>query len=348
MEKHSFVKEDFYLITNADEIIRDRDGIVPCRLRSAAFSSLPKDLAVRAKEANGMELCFETNARTLAVTLEVLNPAVRDDGSLSFMELSAGDLTVCGFHPVYFRKGMQRIVFTIAPHAQEGVYRLSLPHGMVIRLVTIETDDSAYLKKSLDYMMDLSAKPVWIAYGPPEAVSMTMPSASWTKLVSHAVDILPVTMDFGGAVIFDEQFTQYLAARADWSLFSFLLDEAAVASYAGDTKRFHADYTRIIGTLRKTHPDHPILCISPLWSSSDAAAAVRGDAAPLAPYRDAIRNVMKNRLLEDHNLYFLEGTTVIEHNHGLCDDYLTLNGYGHVRMANAVSAVFKEAMKKKK
>lgn len=342
MQKHYFAREDFYVITNAEEIVKDKDGIVPLRIKGAVCTELPL-LREHSRMATGMEIAFETNSKTVALTFEVLT-SERPKGSadISPLECIAGEMTSGGFHAAEFRRGMQRAVFTVRPTADEGVYRIVLAPGAVMRLITLEIDDSSYIKKPFEYMVELSGRAGWCVYGPPiVSPSAVRPfSATHAAIASRVMDLLPVTLDLGAFMFTEEAVVQYLATRSDWQMISIAVGADVVSAFGTDVKKFHAAYERALRTLRAVHVRHPIICITPFWSPLDRTGGL------VEEYREAIRGTVKARILADRDLYFIEGSSIIMGPRGLMDDGASTDAFGEMIYTEALIGVFREIAKK--
>ncbi|MEK6794354.1 MAG: hypothetical protein AABZ39_06235 [Spirochaetota bacterium] len=342
MQKHYFAREDFYVITNAEEIAKDKDGIVPLRIKSAVCAELPL-LTEYSRMATGMEIAFETNSKTIALTFEIL-ASVRPKGSadISPIECIAGEMTTSGFHAAEFKRGMQRAVFTIRPSADEGIYRIVLAPGAIMRLHTLEIDDNAYLKKPFEYMVELSGRAGWLVYGPPIVSPATVRafSATHAAIASRVMDLLPVTLDLGAFMFTEEAVVQYLATRSDWQMISIAIGPEVIAAFGTDVKKFHAAYERALRTLRAVHVRHPIICMTPFWSPLDRTGGI------VEEYREAIRGTIKSRILADRDIYFIEGSSIIMGPRGLLDDGASTDAFGEMIYTEALIGVFREIAKK--
>jgi len=118
--------------------------------------------------------------------------------------------------------------------------------------------------------------------------------------------------------------------------FDLLIVALGVNDWQG--KRLPEDYSKnmeaFLDQVRKLRPDIPVYVISPLWVA-DAWGKRIHEKYPLDTYRKQLESLVKNRNETDHNLHYIGGTNLIEHDEAFFDPVqVHPNDNGFIQMAN--------------
>ena len=170
-----------------------------------------------------------------------------------------------------------------------------------------------------------------------QGVGAARPGMGYASILGRLMNIDHVNLGFGGA---GKAEAEVIALVTQIDACCYLLDLGK--SYGQQTSEA---YAAMLTTLRRAHPDTPIVCITPIFSSREFYNNPYVDLSHHA--RTVVRESVKARVAHGDELLFLvEGQTLLSSQDcdGLSSDGVHPNDLGHSRIAERLRPALEKAL----
>lgn len=274
------------------------------RLPAASQDQFPPPVWNLAKSPSGARIRFRTDATTLAVRLEYPSPPnmanmhafgqtgvdLYTDGSYRGTSIADKDAAP--------GKIYEHLYFRSRPRAwREAELYLSLYKPVKVTAVGVDRD--AHFEKAKAFAVP---KPV-VFYGTSitQGGCASRPGMSYQAILGRLLNIDFVNLGFSGNGK-GEPVVATTVSHIDASC--FVLD---FAQNNGTLASLRQVYGPFLDTVRRAHPQTPVLSITPIYSTREGTAETEHEAM-----RDHIRQVVSQRIASgDRNLQLVEGTDLL-------------------------------------
>ncbi len=204
------------------------------------------------------------------------------------------------------------------------IVTINLPRNDHLLSMEIGVDDTATVEESLEYTI---ASPI-VFYGSSitEGGCASRAGNAYTSIVSRWLDADYCNFGFSGSARGEQIFAQYLASLTDISAFVYDYDHNA-----NDVKQLFDTHEAFFKTVRKAHPNLPILIMSRPDTDIDKKDAQARKEVIFTTYSNAKKQ-------GDQNVWFLDGETFFgTYGRAECTvDGTHPNALGFMRMAEKV------------
>lgn len=212
------------------------------------------------------------------------------------------------------------------------IVTINLPRNDHLLSMEIGIDDTAKMEEAPAYTI---TSPV-IFYGSSitEGGCASRAGNAYTSIVCRWLDADYYNYGFSGSARGEQEFARYLAGLNDMSVLVYDYDHNA-----NDVRQLSDTHEAFFQTVRKAHPNLPILMMSRPDTDKDAADARARKEVIYTTYSNA-----KNR--GDENVWFLDGETFFgTHGRAECTvDGTHPNALGFMRMAEKVYPVLSDIL----
>jgi lysophospholipase L1-like esterase len=284
------------------------------RLPAASQEKFPPPVWNLAKSPSGARVRFRTDATTVAIRLEYPSPPSMNN--MHAFGQTGVDLYAEGVYrgtaiadkDAKPGKIYEHAYFSAQPQRWRDM-TVYLALYKPVKVIGIGVDSEARFEKPRSFAIP---KPV-VFYGTSitQGGCASRPGMSYQAIAARALNIDFVNLGFSGNGKGEPEVAAAVS-RIDASC--FVLD---FAQNNGTVKSLREVYGPFLDTLRKAHPDTPILAITPIYSVREAAGQTENDGM-----REHIRQVVSQRIgAGDRNLQIVEGTDLLgpERGDGLVD-----------------------------
>ena len=228
----------------------------------------------------------------------------------------------------------EAVCFTGAPREPKEV-AVYLPLRHELQVTEYGTDADAKCEKPESPIRDLPL----VLYGSSVAqgIGSARPAMSYASVLGRSMNADLVNLGFGGAGKAEPDVVDLVAQI---HACCYLLDLGK--SYG---RQSAAAYTAMMTTLRQTHPDTPIVCITPIFSSREFYSEPYVDLSRHT--RTVVREATAERLARGDSLVFLvEGEALLspEDSDGLTRDGVHPNDLGHWLIAERLQPTVEKAL----
>ncbi len=169
-----------------------------------------------------------------------------------------------------------------------------------------------------------------------QGASVTRPGVAYPTLLTLALDANCYNLGFSGSAKGEQSIAEYIASM---NISAFVMDYDYNAPDTDHLKATHYDFYK---TVRKAHPDIPVILLSHPYYKEATEEDEKRVAIVKETYDKAISEGDKNIYFIDSEAYFPEGYRSI-----VTVDNLHPNDIGHLLMAEAVYPVLKAALENK-
>ncbi|MBI1955372.1 MAG: hypothetical protein HYS38_03165 [Acidobacteria bacterium] len=323
---------------------------VPKRWRD----QFPEQTANAALAPAGVVLGVATNARTVALRISV--PPRRESGQQQAQQGSGPPRppvpSPTGFD--VYRSG--QFVKSVEPSKEAGVQELAVydnPSGNNVELSILFPGGNSFLVNGVGFSSGSQYGPPRIAARPrvlfhgdsiTQGTGTSHPRNTFVWVVCERLGCDPINLGFGGSAWGDKPVADYIASRQDWNVLVVAFGTNTYRRAQETPEQFGKTYDTFLSTIRATHPDVPILCITPLWRGADGTEEKNQAGYTHQQYRDAVTQVVKRRQASDSNLHLLEGKELVPQNL-LNADQVHPNDEGAAKLAAAVATELKPLLR---
>ena len=274
------------------------------RLPAASQEKFPPPVWNLAKSPSGARVRFRTDATALAIRLEY--PSAPNMSNMHAFGQTGVDLYADGVYrgtaiadkDAKPGKIYEHAYFSGQPRTwREMTVYLSLYKP--VKVIGIGVDREARFEKARGFAIP---KPV-VFYGTSitQGGCASRPGMSYQAIAGRLLNIDFVNLGFSGNGK-GEPDVAAAVARIDASC--FVLDFAQNNATVNSLREVYGPF---LDTLRKAHPDTPILAITPIYSAREAVGATEHEGM-----REHIRQVVSQRIgAGDRNLQVVEGTDLL-------------------------------------
>lgn len=274
------------------------------RLPAASQDKFPQPVWNLAKSPSGGRIRVRTDAAMLAVRLEYPSPS--NMSNMHAFGQTGVDLYVDGAYrgtaiadkDAKPGKIYEHVYFSARPRVWRDM-TLYLSLYKPVKIISVGVDSKARFEKAASFA---APKPV-VFYGTSitQGGCASRPGMSYQAILGRMLNIDFVNLGFSGNGK-GEPDVAAAVSQIDASCFvlDFAQNNATVAS-------LREVYGPFIDTLRKAHPDIPVLSITPIFSTREAMGGTEHEGM-----REHIRQVVSRRIGEgDRNLQLVEGTDLL-------------------------------------
>ena len=180
---------------------------------------------------------------------------------------------------------------------------------------------------------------------------VTSPRETYVWQTCEMANCQPLNLGFGGSAWTDVAVADYIASRKDWDVLVLMLGTNSFGGNDSAGKRetlaqYRDKYDAFLNSVRAKYPAKPILCITPILTRQDIIHQANKNGDLPQAYRETIQQVVEQRQLRDHNLYFLDGLKLINDPiYLLVIDQVHPNVGGSLKMAEGIAATLKPILK---
>ena len=272
----------------------------PWRIDASRQRLFEPALIQRQRDAVGVRLSLMSDTTTLAIgvdpCLEVAASEPRDQWTF--------DLLVDGVkhQRVTPDRKPGELVFQ-GWSAGEHRFELYLYQMSPIRITSVAVDDSAQVRAFAD------DRPKWLVYGSSitQCGQAAGPSETWPALVATELNLNHTNIGYGGNANLDLVAARMMAQMpADYISICFNVNNYGVYT----SRIWRAAVIGFILTVREGHPDVPIACVSPIFSSRFKDTPSKTDMT-LPFMREQVADAIDAlRELGDTQLHYVDGLDV--------------------------------------
>ena len=176
---------------------------------------------------------------------------------------------------------------------------------------------------------------------------VTSPRETYCWQVAEQLNCVGINNGFGGTAWADNIVAQAIASRSDWDVLVIMLGTNSFGGTDAYGKpetaaQYAAKYDAFIDTIRESHPQKPILCVTPILNRADLDRGGNQNGETPELYRAGIIRVVNERQKSDANLHLADGLAMVNDPlFLLVTDRVHPNDVGMNRIANGVAAVLK-------
>lgn len=298
------------------------------RLPMAVAKSVSDGVATLSDRTAGIRVRFSTDAKTIVLRIvapraEIMpHMALCGQAGFDIYEDSCGESRFVGaFLPPEFKDGY---ITSVELHGS-GMrsFTVNFPLYNTVTSVEVGLDKAAKLGAGENY---IEGKPV-LYYGSSitQGACASRPGNAYQAIISRRLNRDFVNLGFSGNALGEQAMAEYIAAQ---EISAFVCDYDHNAPTALHLEQTHFAF---YATIRKSHPDIPIILVSrPDFSPTEAECHER---------RAVIRNTYeRGRAQGDERLYFIDGETLFSAENRDCSTIDTCHptDFGFVFMARRI------------
>jgi len=223
------------------------------RLPKSARANVPKGVWNRAVAPDGGRIRFSCNSTFLGLRFE----AVQAGGKRCFFDAFVNGEYAGSVSPQGTQR-VDRVIFENKDRAWKDI-TLYLPHRNEVRVFAVGLDAGADLRTPPPFALK---RPI-VCYGSAvlQGTGAAHPSRTYPAAVARRLNLDFVNLGFGGAGKAEPEVVA-LVNQLDACCYLFDLGK----SYgAPEPER----YNRMLDTIRAAHPDAPIFCVTPIYSTRE-------------------------------------------------------------------------------
>lgn len=350
------------------ELTNGAHGLKPRRLATKYSMYHDTDPLTQkvADQPSGARLALETSGSWISLTYRALFDATADgsyDSSPSVVSLTSGDLELTQSHSngdrrIWFGDQVSSYVsgedsvarFELGEGGITKAVDLWLPHSCEIELVDVESDGTLSARK-ID-------SPRWVHYGSSisHSIEADVPTGVWPVVAARSLGLDLFNLGLAGSANI-EQFAAQTIAELPAEFISLKLGINPVNGRNLTRRTFVPAVHSFLDTVRRAHPETPILVISPVYCEvhEDNPGPTLGGAdgrvmavQPTSPdwvgdltlrgIRELLVEIVKRR--EDANLHYLNGLDLFaDGDFHLAPDGLHPNAEGYQLIGNRFASI---------
>ena len=211
---------------------------------------------------------------------------------------------------------------TVEPSSAPGVQEVAVyddPSGASVELAVLFPYSGSFLVHGVGITGGS-------AYGPPphkgprvlfhgdsitQGVGTAQARGNYVWVTCEQLRCEPINLGFAGSAWGDKPVAEYIASRNDFNAVVLAFGTNSYRRASETPAQFSTTYETFVSTIRKTHPQTPILCITPLWRAADTTGEKNQTGYTHQQYRDAVSRAVKKLQASDPNLYLLDGKELV-------------------------------------
>ena len=328
----------------------------PVRVPQQWRDQFPEQTANAALAPAGVVLRVATNARSMFLRVSVPPPPQRE-GSQQQQPQQGGaprpPIPRATAFDVY-RSG--QFLNSVQPPDQPGVQEIVLyenPGEERVEIAVLFPLSGSYLVHEVGFSggaeygpPSMPARPRVLFHGDSitQGTGISRARSTYLWVVCEQLGCDPINLGFGGSAWGDKPVADYIASRNDWNVLVVAFGTNTYRRAHETPEQFGTTYDTFLSTIRATHPNAPILSITPLWRAADGTEEKNPAGYTHQQYRDVIAQVVKRRQTSDSNLHLLEGKELVPQNL-LNSDQVHPNDEGAAKLASAVAQALKPLLR---
>lgn len=300
------------------------------RMPARAFDSLPSGVKRQCQSPSGARLLLRCNAGSLG-----LKVVPHSKGNTSCIDVyvngryfrSAGAEEPKVETDVALFTGLDR-------NEKEIIVYLPYRQELIVKAVGVDKD-TVFLAPKHDFARPLPL----VFYGSSvcQGSGAYKPGMTYPAILGRAFNLDFVNLGFGGA------------GKAEADVVE-RVNSIPACAYVFDLGKSYGmqdktAYKRMVQTVRASHPDVPIVCLTPITSALETHSAeyARRSLHDRAVMREAVEDLLRSG---EKNLYLLEGPDLLgfDDHDGLCRDGVHPTDYGYHLIARRLAPTLKRAL----
>jgi hypothetical protein len=301
------------------------------RLPKSAKEKVPKAVWARGLVPDGDRIRLTCNSTTLGIRVQAAHEHTRRCFFDAFVNGEyAGSVSADGTQRV------DLVLFEKKDRAWKDI-TIYLPHNFEVRAFAIGLDGDAELRTPPAFALK---KPI-VCYGSSvlQGTGAAHPSKTYPAEVARRLNLDFVNLGFGGAGKAEVEVVG-LVNQLDACCYLFDLGK----SYGAPTPE---RYCRMLDTIRAAHPDTPIFCVTPIYSTKEESEP------PYKKKSEDLRSLMRQAAMDrqqagDKLMYVVEGLELFgEADKALFHDPQHPNDAGNERMAERLAPIIEKVVFRK-
>lgn len=187
---------------------------------------------------------------------------------------------------------------------KSALWEITLPSFANPELLVLEIDDKSQLET-----MAGAGKKVYVSLGDSISHGTGQGSAthlSWPFILSRKLDYTLYNLAVGGSGVAVAQ-GQSLAEIASIDLITILIGFNDWSGEGDSAAAFKQQYDQLLKTIRASHPESPVFCISPLFTKREFS---KKSGLPIDGFRVAVRELVGEWRAKDPNIHFIAGDSI--------------------------------------
>lgn len=293
----------------------------------------------------GGQIRFRSDSKRISLKVEILNIGRMDhmpDTGMSGFDLYIGKPGSERFYSVLRQSTHTGSYITEMMNVHDSVMRdfvLNFPLYNGVKSLKIGLEADAKTEEPVAFSVP---RPV-VIYGTSitQGGCASRPGMAFSNILSRKLNVEFLNQGYSGNGKCETEMAKILSEISDPAL--FIIDCDANCS---DYKLFAKLLPRFIDTLRTKHPQMPILIISRISFGKEAHHCTI-DVKPLFPSRALLKNaqiqiaeVERRRCAGDHNIHFLDGSTLLGRDYWECTvDGVHPTDLGFYRIAENLQSI---------
>lgn len=293
------------------------------RLPKSAKANVPKGVWNRAVAPDGGRIRLACNSTTLGISVQALHEHGKNCFFDAFVNGEyAGSVSV---------EGTQRVDLVMFEHKERAWKDVTiyLPHKYEVRVFAVGLDPDAELRAPPAFALK---RPI-VCYGSSvlQGTGALHPAHTYPAAAARRLNLDFVNLGFGGAGKAEAEVVA-LVNQLDACCYLFDLGK----SYGAPTPE---RYNRMLDTIRASHPDVPIFCVTPIYSTKEP------NEPDYKKRSEDLRSIMRQAATErrqagDKLMFVVEGLDLFgEPDKALFHDPQHPNDAGNERMAERLAPV---------
>ena len=298
------------------------------RLPKSAKTKVPKAVWNRAVVPDGGRIRFSCNSTALGLRVQAIHEHQRRCFFDAFVNSEyAGSVSA---------EGTQRVDLVVFEHKDRAWkdVTISLPHNIEVRVFAVGLDSEAELGAPPAFALK---RPI-VCYGSSvlQGTGAAHPSHTYPAAAARRLNLDFVNLGFGGA------------GKAEVEVVA-LVNQLDACCYLFDLGKSYGApkperYTRMLDTIRASHPEVPIFCVTPIYSTKEA------NEPDYKKRSEDLRSLMRQAATErrqagDKLMFVVEGLDLFgEPDKALFNDPLHPNDAGNERMAERLAPVLAKVL----
>lgn len=291
------------------------------RLPRSAKEQVPKAVWNRAVAPDGGRIRLSCNSTWLGIRVQTLQQGGKRWFFDAFVNGEyAGSVSATGTQRV------DLVFFEKKDHGWKDI-TIYLPHNREIRVFAVGVDGDAKFRTPPAF----AGKRPMVCYGSSvlQGTGAAHPSRTYPAAVARRLNLDFVNLGFGGAGKAEAEVVA-LVNQLDACCYLFDLGK----SYGAPTPE---RYSRMLDTIRASHPQAPIFCVTPIYSDKEASQP------DYKKRSEDLRTVMRQAALDrrqagDKLMFVVEGLELFgEADKNLFTDFTHPNDEGNERMAQRLA-----------
>jgi len=187
---------------------------------------------------------------------------------------------------------------------KSALWEITLPSFANPELLALEIDRQSKLE-----VVTQAGKKVYVALGDSISHGTGQGSAThltWPFILSRKLDYTLYNLAVGGSGVAVAQ-GQTLAEIGPIDLVTILIGFNDWSGEGDSAAAFKQQYDQLLKTIRASHPEAPVFCISPLFTKRELS---KRSGIPIDGFRIAVQQLVEEWSAKDPNIHFIAGDSI--------------------------------------